>query len=207
MVRSSAENKLLELLISIALRVDETVEFRLSSGETTHTYVDCKAAFSYPDVRSLVGRVVCDRIPLDEYGAVGGLELGAYPIATAISDEWYRRAKKVVRAFVIRKRPKEHGLQKLIEGDIQQGQKALIVDDVVTKGNSVLQAIEGARGAGLEVVRAIAIVDRTEPAVRKRIGAATKFEALFSIDELLNANRGNAPKRRTTEADSPGLLR
>src|SRR2546427_6052602 len=105
------KNRLLELLISHSLRTDETVSFRLSSGEISHIYVDCKSALSYPEIRLLLAQIICEQFQLGDFEAVGGLELGAYPIATAISDEWYKRTARVLRAFVRRKQVKEYGLR------------------------------------------------------------------------------------------------
>lgn len=203
---SQQRARLLELLVKYALRTDETVSFRLSSGETSHIYVDCKSALSYPEVRLLLAAIICDYVQLDAFDAVGGLELGAYPIATAISDEWYKRTNKVIRAFVVRKQPKEHGLRKVVEGDIEKGQNALIVDDVVTTGSSVLQAIRGAHDTGLKISRAIAIVDRSTKTIRDSIEVEARFESIFSIDELLQRD-GYDAKRRDSAIDSTGLLR
>jgi orotate phosphoribosyltransferase len=119
------------------------------------------------------------------FDAVGGLVMGAYPVAIAVSDAFYRHGQNEVRAFVIRKEPKKHGLRKRIEGDVKDGEKVLIVDDVITSGESTMEAIQQSREAGLEVSRAIAIIDREEQNGRQAIEAqGVKFEALFRLSDL-----------------------
>src|ERR1700704_461778 len=121
--------RLLEILCQTSFRISETEEFRLSSGRLSRYYVDCKWALSYPEVRDLVGKLICDRLGGEQFDAVGGLEIGAYPIATAVSDRIYRDTGKTVRAFVVRKEPKSHGIPDLVAGDVKSGDRTLIVDD------------------------------------------------------------------------------
>ena len=144
--------------------------FRLASGAVSPYYVDCRALMAHPAPRQLVARLAVETIhdlPID---CVGGLEIGAIAIATAISDEGYRSTpKREWRTFVVRKQTKDHGLGKLIEGAIHTGERALIVDDVLTSGGSVIKAIAAAREAGLIVSHALVIVDRQEQNGRARV--------------------------------------
>jgi orotate phosphoribosyltransferase len=149
-------------------------------------YVDCKQALSDPEARLLVGELMVERlggIPLD---AVGGMELGAYPIATSVSDAIFRASGSKVRAFVVRKDSKQHGIQGLIAGNVRPGDRTLIVDDVVTAGSSTIKAITVARSAGLVVERAIALIDREEEDGRRNIEAQrVSFDALITLSDLL----------------------
>ncbi len=193
--------RLSELLREKGLHRDESACYRLSSGRTSHYYVDCKSALSYPEFRLLLGQVVSKLFDFNKLDAVGGPEIGAYPIAAAISDEVYRTTGRTLRIFVVRKAAKEHGLQKAIEGDVRAGDKALIVDDVLTSGTSVLQAINGAREAGLEVTAAFVVVDRQEGQGREKIEAAhAPLVALFTLSELVGKPDSSGRARPVSSA-------
>ncbi|HET8579665.1 MAG TPA: phosphoribosyltransferase family protein, partial [Nitrospiraceae bacterium] len=119
---------------------------------------------------------------------IGGLEIGAIAIATAISDYGYReRPRREWRTFVVRKQPKDHGLEKLIEGSVKPGDRALIVDDVLTTGGSILKAVQATREAGLKVDRALVIVDRNEQDGRACVEEqALTLVSLLTIKDLMD---------------------
>jgi orotate phosphoribosyltransferase len=128
---------------------------------------------------------------------IGGLEIGAIAIATSISDYAYLAApQKEWRTFVVRKQPKDHGLGKLIEGVVRPGDRALIVDDVLTSGGSVLKAIAAAREAQLDVRSVLVIVDRLEQGGRARVEEQqVQVVSLLTIDDLAPASpAGSLPK-------------
>lgn len=180
--------RLLEILVETSYRETATPTITLSSGKRSRFYIDCKMALSYPEARALAGALIVAKLRTQDIQAVGGLVLGAYPMAIAVSDAFYRLTGKEIRAFVVRKEPKSHGLQKYLEGDVKQGERVLIVDDVITTGGSTLMAIQKSREAGLEVVQAIAIVDRCEENGRENIEQAhVPFDAIFTIQDLQRA--------------------
>jgi len=198
--------RLLEILKDTSFRSSPEPVFRLASGRLSKYYVDCKQALSYPEARALIAELICDRIKGDSFDAVGGLEIGAYPIATCISDAIYREMGITLRVFVVRKEPKGHGIRDRIAGDLRRGDKALIVDDVVTEGNSTLKAIKTAREAGMFVERVVVLVDREEADGRKNIeGAGVKFEALCSLRELVELP-DDSHQGATGHADPGGSL-
>ena len=121
-----------------------------------------------------------------EINCLGGLEIGAISIATTISDFAYAAdPKREWRTFVVRKQAKDHGLGKLIEGAISAGDRALIVDDVLTSGGSLLKAVASARQAGLLVSHALVIVDRKEQEGREKVQlAGVKVISLLTIEDL-----------------------
>jgi len=181
----STHERLLQILVETqSFKFTETPTFPLASGVLSRYYVDCKIGLSYPEMRQAVGQLMNERVagmPLD---AVGGLLIGAYPIAIAVSDVAYLTGREL-RAFVVRKEAKAHGLKKLIEGDVKKGDRVLIVDDVITSGKSTIEAIQKSRDAGLQVLKAIAIIDRQEQEGRKNIEAeGVPFEALCTLDDL-----------------------
>src|SRR2546425_2288796 len=129
---AATREELLRILIKTkAFMSSRTPVFRLASGEMSSFYIDCKVGLSHREARRIVGEMILDLVqgPID---AVGGLELGAYPIAIAVADAAYSRSGQDLRVFVVRKEPKTHGLKKLIEGDVDKGDRVLIVDDVIT---------------------------------------------------------------------------
>jgi len=153
---------------------------------------------------------MCGRAPMD---AVGGLELGAYPIATSISDRIYRDTGKKVRVFVVRKEQKKHGNTSLIAGNMKPGDRVLIVDDVITSGGSAIQAIDAVRNAGLKVDHVIAMVDREESDGRKNIEArGVRFHAIFTLNDLKsfdgpgNKNKDPKPDQKRTLLRQPSRV-
>lgn len=166
--------------------------FVLASGETSPYYVDCRALLAHPDARWLVAQLACAAIrglPLD---ALGGLEIGAIPLATAISDyALATQARKTYRTFVVRKQARDHGLGKRIEGAIKPNDRVLVVDDVLTSGGSLLQALQAAREAQLHVSHALVIVDRQEQDGKQKIEAqGVSLISLLTLDDLKTAHPG-----------------
>ncbi|THJ21136.1 MAG: orotate phosphoribosyltransferase [Nitrospira sp. CG24E] len=170
-----------------SFRCDPINKFTLASGQTSPYYVDCRSLMAYPGSRRLVGQLAYTRLAGITIDCLGGLEIGAISIATTISDYCYGATPRLDwRTFVVRKQAKDHGLGKLIEGTICPGDRALIVDDVLTSGGSLLKAIAAARQAGLVVNQALVIVDRKEQDGRTRIEQeGVSLISLLTIDDLL----------------------
>jgi orotate phosphoribosyltransferase len=172
---------------------DQQKGFTLASGQVSPFYVDCRALMAYPSARRLVGQLAHAALMEVEIDCLGGLEIGAISIATTISDFAYAAdPKREWRTFVVRKQPKDHGLGKLIEGAIRPGDRALIVDDVLTSGGSLLKAVASAREAGLVVTHALVIVDRKEQAGRLKVEQdGVKVISLLTIDDLTAGHRSD----------------
>jgi orotate phosphoribosyltransferase len=186
-------DRLLEILERSSFRAEKEPIFRLASGRMSKFYVDCKQALSDPEARALVGSLIFEIIGNHTFDAVGGLELGAYPIATSVSDAIHREMKRKVRAFVVRKQPKTHGVRNLLAGDARPGDHALIVDDVITTGGSTIDAITRAREAGLLVTMVIALVDREEDNGKQNIEAhGVSCASLFTLADLVKASNFDA---------------
>jgi len=167
---------------------DRTNGFKLASGEISPFYVDCRALMAHPEARRLVAQLAYDALIDVEFDSLGGLELGAIPIAVTISDfACAATPPRLWRTFVVRKQAKDHGLGKLIEGSIRHGDRVLIVDDVLTSGGSLLKAVEAARNAGLQVEQALVIVDRQEQDGKARVEKEkVRLRSLLSIQDLMD---------------------
>ena len=165
---------------------DPVKQFTLASGQKSPFYVDCRSLMAHPGARRLVGQLAYEALAGVPIDCLGGLEIGAISIATTISDYSYGATlRRNWRTFVVRKQAKDHGLGKLIEGAACSGDRALIVDDVLTSGGSLLKAIAAARQAGLLVSHALVIVDRKEQYGRARVEQeGVSLISLLTIDDL-----------------------
>ena len=155
----------------------------LSSGKEADYYVDLRRITLDAEAAPLVGRVMLHLTEGWEYDAVGGLTLGADPIAAAMLHAAAGRGRKL-DAFVVRKAENAHGMQRRIEGPDVAGRKVLAVEDTSTTGGSVLTAVEALREAGAEVVGVAMIVDR-DTGARERVeaeGLSCRF--VFGLADL-----------------------
>ena len=153
----------------------------LSSGAEADFYVDLRRLTLHHAGAPLVGKVMLDLVEDWDFDAVGGLTLGADPVAVALLHAANQRSR-ALDAFVVRKEGKAHGLQRRIEGPDVAGRRVLAVEDTSTTGRSILTAVDALREAGAEVVGAAVIVDRgAGDAVR---AAGLDFRAAFTLTEL-----------------------
>lgn len=153
----------------------------LSSGREADFYVDLRRVTLSAAAAPLVGRVMLETTADLDYDAVGGLTLGADPVATAMMHA-AAAAGRSLDAFVVRKEGKAHGLQRRIEGPDVAGRRVLAVEDTSTTGGSVLTAVEALREAGAEVVGVAVIVERG--AVDAVQAAGLDYRAAFSTADL-----------------------
>lgn len=175
--------RLLELLRTRAFQEREVV---LSSGLRSNFYIDCKQVSLHAEGALLIGQLfhaVIERVA-PRAVAVGGLTLGADPLATATSLVSFQ-AGRPRDAFIVRKEPKGHGTGQWIESaGLPPGAPVVVVEDVVTTGASTLKAIERARAAGLEVLHAVGLVDRLEGG-REAVEATCPLTTLFTRRDFL----------------------
>ena len=155
---------LVAMLCEKSFQYSLTPKFKLVSGRTSRFYVNCKPTTLHPEGMFLAGNLVFNALSDLKVAAVGGMTFGADPIAVAAAFASYQR-QHPIKAFSIRKTQKDHGIVKWIEGDLAAGDQVVVIDDVATTGGSTIKAIERARSEGLEVVRAIVLVDRQEGGV------------------------------------------
>ena len=153
----------------------------LSSGKEADYYVDLRRVTLDASAAPLVGEVMLDITKALDYDAVGGLTLGADPVATAMMHVAAQKGRKI-DAFVVRKAEKAHGLQRRIEGPDVKGRKVLAVEDTSTTGSSVLTAVEALEEAGAIVVGVAVIVERG--AKEKVESAGFKYLAVYQLSDL-----------------------
>tara|TARA_Y100000310_G_scaffold300103_1_gene335492 strand:+ start:88 stop:621 length:534 start_codon:yes stop_codon:yes gene_type:complete len=171
------KQKLLDKLKKESLLIN--VDTTLSSGTASGYYIDGKMTTLDPEGAYLTAGVLLEVLEPLDCDAVGGLTIGANPIVTALALYSYLKSSPI-KAFIVRKEAKKHGTQKMIEGKL--GKKVVIVDDVVTTGKSIKDALKAVEAEGSEVVKIIALVDR-KPEDTGRFNGYD-FEAIFTRQDL-----------------------
>jgi orotate phosphoribosyltransferase len=155
----------------------------LASGKEADYYVDLRRITLDAQAAPLVGPALLDLTADLEYDAVGGLTLGADPVAMSMLHAAAAQGRRL-DAFVVRKEGKAHGLQRRIEGPDVKGRRVLAVEDTSTTGGSVLTAVEALRDAGARVVAVAVIVDRATGAREKVQAEGLEYRAVFGLEEL-----------------------
>lgn len=177
---TAARDRLLELVKDRAVVHGRVT---LSSGREADYYVDLRRITLDGEAAPLVGEVMLDLVADLDVDAVGGLTMGADPVATAMLHAAHRRGGRL-DAFVVRKAEKAHGLQRRIEGPDVQGRRLLVVEDTSTTGGSPLTAVEACREAGAEVVAVAVIADRASGAEERVRAAGVDYRAAYSLADL-----------------------
>jgi orotate phosphoribosyltransferase len=178
------KQELISLIYHKSFKYSEKPAFKLVSGRMSQFYVNCKPTTLSPRGMFLAGHLVFEAIKDSNVTAVGGLTFGADPIAvaTAFASELMGQPLK---AFSIRKTRKDHGIVKWIEGDLKPGERVAVIDDVATTGGSTIKAIERAQAEGLEVVKAVILVDRQEGGLANIRQHVADVSAIITRDELM----------------------
>jgi orotate phosphoribosyltransferase len=176
--------RLLTMLAERAYQYRPERPFTLSSGALSDYYLDARVVTWDPDAKPLIGALVFAALR-GRADAVGGLTLGADPIAGAVAY-YSATVGAPVRAFTVRKQAKAHGMARAIDGAIRSGDRVAIVDDVVTTGTSTLDAIDRCREAGYTITAVVILVDREEGGLQRVRDAVpgVECEALFTRSEL-----------------------
>ncbi|MGE0765671.1 MAG: orotate phosphoribosyltransferase [Hyphomicrobiaceae bacterium] len=184
-----SRQRLIEIIRTLSVETGRT--FTLASGRTSDFYCNLKPTMLDPEGAYLLGALIAEALRADRPDLVGGLELGAVPLATAAAAMSYAAREAgghPMRAFVVRKQTKEHGTKSLVEGlkrgDSLKGRRVVILEDVTTTGGSSIKAIEAVRGEGAEVIKVLTMVDRQEGAAEAFAKAGIPFAALVTAAEL-----------------------
>jgi len=162
-------------------------EVKLASGRSSNFYFNMKPTMLDPEGAQLIGSLIVAALSGKKVDMVGGLEMGAVPIATAVAVA-SQLAGWPLGAFFVRKQAKEHGTQSLVEGlpkgETLKGRSVVILEDVTTTGGSAMKAIEAVRADGATVERVITIVDRLEGAAESFKAAGIAFEPILTTTDF-----------------------
>ena len=163
-------------------------EITLASGRKSDFYFNLKPTMLDPEGAALLAELTFDGLKDDKLDYVGGLEMGAVPLAGAIAQlSWLKNHP--IAAFFVRKKPKEHGARLAVEGlakgETLQGKRVVIVEDVTTTGGSAIKALEAVRHAGGDVVLVYTMIDREEGAAENFAEAGVPFRSLYKAREFL----------------------
>ena len=161
---------------------------KLASGRESDYYIDMRPTTVHPAGATCLGELIVDALEGINVDFVGGLEMGAVPVATAVAIASHRRGG-AIQAFFVRKQPKDHGAKKLVEGlpngETLKGKNVVVLEDVTTTGGSALQAVAALREEGANIVLVLTIVDRLEGAAETFAAEKLPFRALYTADEFL----------------------
>jgi orotate phosphoribosyltransferase len=176
--------QLLDLLREKSFRYSPDKPFKLVSGRESPYYIDCRPTTHNAQGLALIGEIIFQMIRDLKVTAIGGLTMGADPIAHATALTSYLKGQPI-NAFSVRQKPKEHGTGGLLVGDVTPGDRAVVVEDVVTTGGSALRAVAAAREFGLQVVKVLILVDRQEGGKEAVAQEVPQVEAVFTISDLI----------------------
>jgi len=165
----------------------EGPEMKLASGKTSTFYFNMKPTMLDPEGAALIADLMLDAVGDDDADLVGGLEMGAVPIASAIAAVSHVQGRPI-SAFFVRKQAKEHGTQSLVEGlvrgDTMEGKSVVIVEDVTTTGGSALKAAAALQAEGARIVRVLTIVDRLDGAAEAFRSAGLDFVPILTLADF-----------------------
>jgi len=158
-------------------------DYTLSSGKKSSHYIDLRLITMSAEGAYLIANILFDELKEENIDAIGGLTMGADPIAAAYAAISFMRGKPA-SAFIIRKEEKKYGKAKLIEGPTKPGASVVIVDDVATSGGSLVKAIDAAEKEGCKVVKVMCLVDRNEGASSVLAKRGYALHALYNLKDL-----------------------
>ena len=182
------KKKLTGLILNRAFKYSEEPVFKLVSGRMSNYYFNCKAVTLHPEGMHLIGNLIFEMVKDLNIKGIGGLTLGADPVAYAVSYASFIKGNPI-ETFVVRKSAKAHGTMQWIEGDVRKGDRVVIVDDVITTGKSTIEAISRAKEAGLEIVKVICLIDRQEGGRENIEALGYKVDAVVLRDEVMELYR------------------
>ncbi len=187
------KERLLKMLVQKSFLYSEKPIYKLQSGILSSYYINCKMTTLNPEGMSYIGCLLFENfIKGKNIQAVGGLTLGADPLAFAVAMHSFH-VKDPVRPFVVRKNPKGHGTDKWIEGEVFKEDRVVVFDDVVTTGESTIKAVQRTRESCSKVEFAVSLVDREEGGKENLKKENVELLSLFTKTELFNYHQSLQP--------------
>jgi orotate phosphoribosyltransferase len=171
-------DRLRELFRTRALQFGD---FTLASGKKSSYYVNSKKVLFHAEAISLLGELLYEATHDLDFQAIGGLEVGAIPMAAAALTAYHRHGRSL-EGFFVRNEAKGHGSKDRVEGQVNRGDTVVVIDDVLTTGGSVIQAIDAVEALGATVVRVVCVCDRLQWA--KEALAKYDFRPIFTIRDF-----------------------
>jgi len=156
-------------------------DFTLASGKKSSYYVNSKKVLFHAEAITLLGEELYAATADLTFEAVGGLEVGAIPMAAAALTAFHRHGR-ALEGFFVRKQAKSHGSQEVVEGQVTKGDRVVVIDDVLTTGGSVIQAIKAVEAVGATVLRVVCICDRLQGA--REALAGYDYRPLFTVRDF-----------------------
>jgi len=183
------KQRLIELILERTFKFTDEPTFKLASGTMSNFYFNCKPTTLNSEGMYLTGSLLYDIVKSRKswkVKGVGGLTLGADPVANAIAYTSYLKGE-TLEAFVVRKEPKKHGTMLWIEGNVKTDDKVVIVEDVITTGGSTKKAIDRARECGLKVLGVVVLIDRQEGGREAIEALGVPVRVLLTKEEIFTA--------------------
>ena len=187
------KKRLIELVIERTFKFTDKPTFKLVSGEKSSYYFNCKPTTLNAEGMYLIGHLLYDMIRQQKkwkMKGIGGLTLGADALSNAIAYTSYLKSDPL-ESFVVRKEPKKHGIMLWVEGNVKEGDRVVITEDVITTGGSTIKAIDRARKCGLKVIGVVVLIDRQEGGREAIEKLGVPVRTLLTREEILKVYKKN----------------
>ena len=191
---TTMKKRLIELVNERTFRFTDKPTFKLASGKMSSYYFNCKPTTLNAEGMYLIGHLLYDMIKKEKKwnpNGIGGLTLGADALSNAIAYTSYLKSDPL-ESFVVRKEPKKHGTMLWVEGNVKEGDKVVITEDVITTGGSTIKAIDRARKCGLKVLGVVVLIDRQEGGREAIEKLGVPVRTLLTREEILEVYKENA---------------
>jgi len=190
---TTMKKRLIELVNERTFRFTDKPTFKLASGKMSSYYFNCKPTTLNAEGMYLIGHLLYDMIKKEKKwnpNGIGGLTLGADALSNAIAYTSYLKSDPL-ESFVVRKEPKKHGTMLWVEGNVKEGDKVVITEDVITTGGSTIKAIDRARKCGLKVLGVVVLIDRQEGGREAIEKLGVPVRTLLTREEILEVYKEN----------------